>query len=186
MVVEVPKSLLEQGIDKFEMLLGRAYSFLGLHPHEFPKDEHEALDALRALLIQLKSVAGLLGQDEVVVALEGAELIVEGAEVIADIVYKEDEEEEEIGHEPVVEDDSEEGDSSEGAESLVELDDAPVEEELIKGVVLDPIEEEEKLDEKVEAKSEKDEVQEEAGKESREKIKVLEAQLAALRKATGD
>ena len=38
----------------------------------------------------------------------------------------------------------------------------------------------------MEAEIEKDEVQEEAGKESREKIEALEAQLAALKKTMGD
>lgn len=186
MVVEVPKGLLGHAIEEFEMLLKRAVDFLGLHPHEFPKDEHAALDALQGLLIQLKGVAGLLGQDEIVVALEDAELIVEGVEVIADIVEElQDEEKEESEPKPVVEDKVEEPIVEPENVEVVSVEPVVVvkEEELIPK---EPIEEEPKIDEEVEAEIEKDEVQEEAGKESREKIEALEAQLAALRKTIGD
>ncbi len=216
MVVEVPRKKLIEFIVHFEDLLGRAYGFVGLHPHDFPRDEGKNLDSLRGLLVQMKSVAGIVSavviDEDEDAKVDGLELVMEHADGIPFVVKdleeeddmlsddekvangikeilkfeKEDEAKEEIEPEkepepekPVIEEDSGEGDSSEGAEPLVELDEAPVEEPI-------EVEEEVELDEEVEAESEKDEVQEEAGKESRAKIEALEAQLANLKKTIGD
>ena len=126
MVVEVPKGLLGHAIEEFEMLLGRAVDFLGLHPHEFPKDEHLALESLRGLLVQLKSVAGLLGQDEeedLSPEPESEEIPID--EPVADL-------EDDAGKEEAIEPESKEPiDVEDGdLESRKELEESPQDEEV--------------------------------------------------------
>ena len=188
MVVEVPRRKLIEFIVHFEDLLGRAYGFVGLHPHDFPRDEGKNLDSLRGLVVQMKSVAGgvsaVVIKDDEEAKVDGLELVmvhVDGIpfKIKESDLEEEDEGEEEIGHEPVIKGDSEHSESIESEESDSKVDEESIEEPIIEV-------EEEKLDEEVEAEIEKDEVQAEEGKESREKIEALEAQLAALKKELGD
>ena len=176
MVVEVPKRKLIEFIVHFEDLLGRAYGFVGLHPHEFPRGEGANLDSLRGLVVQMKSIAG--GVKEIIIDSD-EEAKVDDLELtmvhIDGIPFEEkdpdlvDEEKKEIEPEP--------------------KDELAPEPESVEVVSVEPVvvvKEEPKIDEEVEEEGSEVEVQKEAGEESRKKIEALEAQLAELKAKIGD
>ena len=201
MVVEVPRKKLIEFIVHFEDLLGRAYGFVGLHPHEFPRNETESLDKLRDnLVIYMKSIVGEVSE---IVSKESEDAKVDGEGIAIEIVdgipfvvkepvEEEDEAKKEIEPESEpepenIEPDSGEGDSAEGAEPIIVLDEAAVEEPIVEAVEeIIEVEEEIELDEEVEEEGSEIEESAEAKEKDRKALEELEAQLEALKVKIGD